>query len=76
MSTYGRLWEERVQIRGDLRRHLPTLDPYATLVEATAVAATLKTTSGVPVDVSVLLGRWAEVERQMDRCDSETGEPR
>jgi len=76
MSTYGRLWEQLKGLRSMLRAHLPALGEYATLAEAEALAAALKPTKGIPLDVSVLLGRWAELERQMARCDDHTGEPR
>jgi hypothetical protein len=66
MSTYGRLWEERKRLRDRLG-----MAEYATFEHALAKAASTQ----LSPDALQALERWRQIEKIMDACDSETGEP-
>lgn len=66
MSDYGKLFEQVADIRVALKRLLPDAK-VDTLVGAMREAARNEAT------VQTHLIRWAELEREMAKCDDDTG---
>lgn len=68
MSEYGRLYEQVKEIIARLKAIQPNIK--------TNFYADAKATADMTrVDVALLMYNWGELEKEMAKCDDNTGEP-